>query len=89
MNAQTITKAVVASAAIVSLAVIPSCAQLDPDYAAYKKQKQAQAAAAANPYGASTLGANNAFAVPGKLEVSTKNCAPSAVRAKRRQRRNL
>jgi uncharacterized membrane protein len=62
MNTQTITKAIVAGAAIVSLAIIPSCAQLDPDYAAYKKQKQAQAS---NPYGASPLGTNNTFAVPG------------------------
>jgi len=65
MNAQTITKAVVAGAAIVSLAIIPSCAQLDPDYAAYKKQKQDQAAAAANPYGVPTAGINNPYAVPG------------------------
>jgi LysM repeat protein len=62
MNTQTITKVILASAAIVSLAIIPSCAKLDPDYAEYKKQKQTQAT---NPYGASALGTNNAFAVPG------------------------
>ncbi len=63
MNTQTITKAIVAGAAIVSLAIIPSCAQLDPDYAAYKKQKQAQSS---DPYGVSTLGTNNTYAVPGE-----------------------
>jgi LysM repeat protein len=62
MNAQTITKAVMASAAIVSLAIIPSCAHLDPDYAAYKKQQQAEAA---NPYGAPSATSNNPYAVPG------------------------
>jgi LysM repeat protein len=63
MNTQIITKAVLASATIVSLAIIPSCAQMDPDYAAYKKQKQANATA--NPYGAPTAGIDNPYAVPG------------------------
>jgi LysM repeat protein len=62
MNAQTITKAVVAGAAIVSLAIIPSCAHLDPDYAAYKKQQQEEAV---NPYGAPSATTNNPYAVPG------------------------
>lgn len=65
MNVQIITKAVVASAAIVSLIVIPSCAPTDPEYAEFKKQKEAQAAAAANPYGAPTADTNNPYAVPG------------------------
>jgi nucleoid-associated protein YgaU len=67
MNIQTINKVVVASASIVSLAFIPSCASMDPQYAAYKQQQQAQAAAAANPYGvpgAADTG-TNPYAVPG------------------------
>ena len=62
MNNQSINKAVVASAAIVSLAFIPSCAKLDPEYAEYKKQKEAEAS---DPYGAPELGSNNPYAVPG------------------------
>ena len=66
MNAQTITKSVAASASILALAIIPSCAPMDPGYAAYKKQQQAQAAAAANPYVVPAAGtANNPYAVPG------------------------
>ena len=37
---------------------------MDPEYAAYKKQQEAKKAAAANPFGAPTLG-NNDYAVPG------------------------
>ncbi|MGJ8656116.1 MAG: LysM peptidoglycan-binding domain-containing protein [Akkermansiaceae bacterium] len=65
MNIQTINKVVVAGASIVSLALIPSCASMDPEYAAYKQQQQAQAAAAANPYGVPAAGASNPYAVPG------------------------
>ncbi len=64
MNAQTITKSVVAGAALVSLAIVPSCAPMDPGYAAYKQQQQAAAAAAANPYGAPAA-ETNPYAVPG------------------------
>lgn len=61
MNTQTITKFVVAGTAIISLAVIPSCATLDPEYAAYKKQQQEEA----NPYGVPSAEANNPYAIPG------------------------
>jgi len=73
MNTQTINKAILASTAILSLALIPSCAVFDPNYAAYKKQQAAQTAstavANANPYGVpgvSTAASNtNPYAVPG------------------------
>lgn len=64
MKAQTITKNIVASAGITSLALFSSCATMDPGYAAYKKQQQAQANAVANPYGAPAVD-NNQYAVPG------------------------
>lgn len=62
MNIPTISKAIVASASILSLALIPSCASLDPDYAEYKKQKKASST---DPYGAPALGDNNEYAIPG------------------------
>ncbi|MGB0775511.1 MAG: LysM peptidoglycan-binding domain-containing protein [Akkermansiaceae bacterium] len=43
--------------AITALA-FSSCAQNDPEYAAWKKKKDAEAAAANNPYGAPAAGAN-------------------------------
>jgi len=61
-----------ASTAILSLALIPSCAVFDPNYAAYKKQQAAQTAgsavATANPYGVpgvDTAASANPYAVPG------------------------
>jgi len=51
--------------AIAATAIITSCASLDPDYAAYKKQQAEKKAAAANPYGAPTLNNNNQYSVPG------------------------
>ena len=71
MNTQTINKVVLASTAILSLALIPSCAVFDPNYAAYKKQQAAQTAgsavASANPYGvpAVNTASANPYAVPG------------------------
>lgn len=67
MNTLTLKKSVLASAAVVSLAIIPSCVPVDPGYAAYKKQQQAAAAAAAvNPYGAPAAATGtNPYAVPG------------------------
>jgi LysM repeat protein len=62
MNIQRISKAVVAGASIASLAIIPSCAKLDPDYAEYKKQKNAQST---DPYGAPALSEENGYAIPG------------------------
>ena len=53
-----------ALAAITATSFISSCASMDPEYAAYKKQQEAKKAAAANPFGAPSLG-NNDYAVPG------------------------
>jgi len=60
MNAQLISKIVVSSAALVSLSFIPSCAQLDPEYAEYQRQKKAST----NAYGVPSA-TNNSYSVPG------------------------
>jgi LysM repeat protein len=62
MNIQSINKVIVASATIASLAIMPSCALLDPDYAEYKKQKKGESS---DPYGAPALGEANPYAIPG------------------------
>ena len=72
MNIQTINKIAIAGASIISLALIPSCATMDPQYAAYKQQQaqaqaqaQAAATAAANPYGVPTATTTtNPYSVP-------------------------
>jgi len=68
MNTQPISKAILASTAILSLTLLPSCSVFDPDYAAYKKQKTAAAATNTNPYGVPAAGTTanaNPYAVPG------------------------
>lgn len=72
MKNQTINKIVLAGASIIILALIPSCASMDPQYAAYKQQQaqaqaQAAAAAASNPYGVPSAAAltTNPYSVPG------------------------
>ena len=67
MNTQTIHKTIVASATIASLALITSCATLDPNYAAYKKQQAATAATTT----ATTTAATNPYGVPGAVASST------------------
>jgi hypothetical protein len=59
----------IAPLAIVTALALASCANLDPEYAEYKKQKEAEAAGqaglggAADPYGAGTA---NPYGVPGQ-----------------------
>ncbi len=78
MNTQTIHKTIVASATIASLALITSCATINPEYAAFKKQQAANAATTSatttNPYGvpgavtspsATSSTTTNPYSVPG------------------------
>jgi len=60
MNNQTITKTIVAGVVASSISIMTSCVPMDPGYAAYKKQQQAQAAS--NPY--SVPGANGETGAP-------------------------
>ena len=71
MTTQSINRNIIISTAILSIALIPSCAVFDPNYAAYKKQQAAQSAgnaiASSNPYGVPGVNTANAnpYAVPG------------------------